>query len=126
MGLPDMKLPIQYALGYPQRIANKFPRFNFIDYSNLTFEKPDIHTFKNLDLAYKALEEGGNMPCIVNAANEIVVAEFLENNLGFLQMSEIIAKCMSEISYVSVPTLSDYMETDSETRIFARKLVTNR
>ncbi|HEY0669927.1 MAG TPA: 1-deoxy-D-xylulose-5-phosphate reductoisomerase [Sphingobacteriaceae bacterium] len=126
MGLPDMKLPIQYALGYPNRIANKFPRFSFPDYSNLTFEQPDLNTFKNLGLAYQAIEKGGNMPCIINAANEVVVAEFLNNNVGFLQMSEIIGKCMNEISYISVPTLSDYMETDSETRIFARKLVTNR
>lgn len=126
MGLPDMKLPIQYALGYPNRIANNFPRFNFPDYSNLTFEQPDLNTFKNLGLAYQAIEKGGNMPCIINAANEVVVAEFLNNNVSFLQMSEIIGKCMKEISYVSVPTLSDYMETDSETRIFARNLVTNR
>lgn len=126
MGLPDMKLPIQYALGYPQRIANNFRRFSFPEYSQLTFEQPDMNTFKNLALAYKALEKGGNMPCIVNAANEVVVAEFLNNKVGFLQMSEIIKKCMEEISYVSVPDLSDYMETDSETRIFARKLVTNR
>lgn len=126
MGLPDMKLPIQYALGYPERIPNNFPRFNFPDYTTLSFEKPDTDTFKNLALAYQALEEGGNMPCIINAANEVVVDEFLNNRVGFLQMSDIIRQCMKEVSYVSSPGLSDYMETDFETRIFARKLVTNR
>ncbi|HXI00560.1 MAG TPA: 1-deoxy-D-xylulose-5-phosphate reductoisomerase [Sphingobacteriaceae bacterium] len=126
MGLPDMKLPIQYALGYPQRISNNFPRFNFLNYPNLSFEKPDSDTFKNLALAYSALEKGGNMPCILNAANEVVVTAFLDNKVGFLQMSDIIQKCMKEITYVSAPGLSDYMETDCETRIFARKLVTNR
>lgn len=125
MGLPDMKLPIQYALCYPGRISSTFPRFNFLDYPQLTFEKPDINTFRNLDLAYQAMQQGGNMPCIINAANEIVVSQFLDNKVGFLQMSDIIQLCMNEISFVANPTLQDYIDTDRETRIFAQELVTN-
>lgn len=125
LGLPDMKLPIQYALTYPGRITSNFPRFNFLDYPQLTFEKPDITTFRNLDLAFQAMEQGGNMPCIINAANEVVVAQFLQNRVGFLRMSDIIQMCMSEISYVAKPTLQDYIDTDRETRIFAQELVTN-
>lgn len=125
MGVPDMKLPIQYALAYPERIKNNFPRFNFLHYPNLSFEPADTQTFKNLALAYEALHSGGNMPCVINAANEVVVAEFLNNRLGFLQMSEVIESCMSKISFLSNPTLQDYMETDSETRSYAKHLVTN-
>lgn len=126
MGLPDMKLPIQYALAYPERIANNFPRFNFMDFPNLSFEEADKKTFRNLALAFDALNTGGNMPCVINAANEVVVAEFLNNRLGFLQMSDIIENCMSEISYISGPSLDDYMETDRQTRIYAQQLVTNQ
>lgn len=125
MGLPDMKLPIQYALAYPERIENTFPRFNFLDYPNLSFEQADKKTFRNLALAFEALNAGGNMPCVINAANEVVVAEFLNNRLGFLQMSDVIEKCMSEISFIADPLLDDYMETDRITRIYAQELVTN-
>ena len=125
MGVPDMKLPIQYALAYPNRIESKFPRFNFLDYPSLTFEPADTKTFRNLNLAFEALNSGGNMPCVINAANEVVVAEFLNNRLGFLQMSEVIENCMNKISYLNNPSLEDYLETDSETRLYAQHLVTN-
>lgn len=123
MGLPDMKLPIQYALGYPQRIKSKFPRLNFLEYPNLTFEKPDTKTFRNLALAYEALHQGGNMPCIVNAANEVAVAEFLNNRLSFLRMSGIIETCMQQISLIKQPGLEDYRNTDKETRLLANQLI---
>jgi len=125
MGIPDMKVPIQYALSYPYRIKSNFPRFNFINYPELTFEKPDTETFRNLALAFSALEAGGNAPCVINAANEIAVAEFLNNRIGFLQMSEVIENCMSKISFIGNPSLEDYIETDAETRNFALELVTN-
>ena len=125
MGLPDMKLPIQYALAYPQRIENTFPRFNFMDYPNLSFEEADKKTFRNLALAFEALNTGGNMPCVINAANEVVVAEFLNMRIGFLQMSDVIEKCMSEMAFVENPTLQDYMETDKNTRMYAQELVLN-
>jgi 1-deoxy-D-xylulose-5-phosphate reductoisomerase len=125
MGVPDMKLPIQYALAYPNRIANNFPRFNFLDYPSLTFEPADTKTFRNLTLAFDALHAGGNMPCVINAANEVVVAEFLNNRLGFLQMSEVIENCMNKISFLNNPSLEDYLQTDSETRLYAQHLVTN-
>jgi len=125
MGLPDMKLPIQYALAYPQRIENTFPRFNFLDYPNLSFEQADKKTFRNLALAFEALNMGGNMPCVINAANEVVVAEFLKERLGFLQMSDVIEKCMNEISFIADPLLDDYVQTDRLTRILAQELVIN-
>jgi 1-deoxy-D-xylulose-5-phosphate reductoisomerase len=125
MGLPDMKLPIQYALAYPQRIENTFPRFNFMDYPNLSFEEADKKTFRNLALAFEALNIGGNMPCVINAANEVVVAEFLNMRIGFLQMSDVIEKCMREMAFVANPTLQDYMESDKNTRIYAQELVLN-
>lgn len=124
MGLPDMKLPIQYALGYPNRIKNTFPRFDFLKYPSLTFEKPDTDTFRNLAYAFDALEQGGNMPCVINAANEVVVAEFLRGGIGFLEMSKVIGRCMSEVAYIRHPVLQDYFDTDRETRIIARELVT--
>ncbi len=126
MGLPDMKLPIQYAMAYPERISNNFPRFNFADFPNLSFEQADKKTFRNLALAFDALNTGGNMPCVINAANEVVVAEFLNNRLGFLQMSDVIENCMAEISFVGQPTLDDYLETDRQTRVYAQELVTNK
>lgn len=126
MGLPDMKLPIQYAMAYPRRMPNNFPRFNFTDYPTLSFEQADKKTFRNLALAFNALNTGGNMPCVINAANEVVVAEFLNNRLGFLQMSDVIENCMSEISFVGDPTLDDYVETDRQTREYAQELVTNK
>lgn len=123
LGLPDMKLPIQYALGFPKRLKNNFKRFSFFDYPNLTFEKADTKTFRNLDLAYQALEKGGNMSCILNAANEIVVEAFLNDKIGFLSMSDIIENCMEKITFVKNPSLEDYINTDIETRILARELL---
>ena len=122
MGLPDMKLPIQYAFTYPQRIKNNFPRFDFFNYPQLTFEKPDIKTFANLGLAYKAMEKGGNMPCVLNAANEIVVQAFLEDKIGFLEMSDVIAKSMDKMPMIKTPTLDDYIQCDKETRILTKEL----
>lgn len=123
LGVPDMKLPIQYALGFPKRLPNTFKRFSFMDYPNLTFEKPDMETFRNLQLAYDAMEKGGNMPCILNAANEIAVAAFLQDKIGFLNMSDLIADCMEKITFVSKPTLTDYVATDEATRILANELL---
>ena len=123
MGLPDMKLPIQYALSYPTRIKNNFKRFDFINYSEFTFEKPDLETFRNLALAFAALKKGGNMPCIINAANEIAVAGFLSDKISFLGMSEVIEQCMQQIGFVERPVLEDYLNTDKETRIFAQNLI---
>jgi len=123
LGIPDMKLPIQYALGFPERLKNTFKRFNFMDYPNLTFEKPDAKTFRNLQLAYDAMEKGGNMPCVLNAANEIAVAAFLQDKIGFLNMSDLIADCMEKITFVSNPTLEDYIATDEATRKLANELL---
>ncbi|MCP9755360.1 1-deoxy-D-xylulose-5-phosphate reductoisomerase [Lacihabitans sp. CCS-44] len=116
LGLPDMKLPIQYALGFPKRLKSDFPRFDFTNYPNLTFEKPDLETFRNLGLAFEALSKGGNMPCILNAANEVAVDAFLKDRIGFLEMSDIIAYCMQTINFVEKPSLEDYIETDKSTR----------
>jgi 1-deoxy-D-xylulose-5-phosphate reductoisomerase len=124
MGLPDMKLPVHYALAHPQRVESKFPRFNFMDYPELSFSKPDVDTFRNLGLAYKALEQGGNMPCIINAANEVVVQAFLAGRIGFLEMSDVIQQCMEEMTFIGTPGLNNYLETDQHTRIFAEELVT--
>ncbi len=123
MGLPDMKLPIQYAFAYPQRLKNNFKRFDFVSYPNLTFEKPDIKTFRNLALAFDALNKGGNMPCIINAANEIAVSGFLNGHIGFLAMSDLIETCMQKITFVNEPSLDDYLSTDKETRAFAQNLI---
>ena len=123
MGVPDMKLPIQYALSYPSRIESNFKRLNFVNYPELTFEKPDTETFRNLALAFTALKTGGNMPCIINAANEMAVAGFLSNELSFLGMSEVIEQCMQQIAFVERPVLDDYLNTDKETRIFAQNLI---
>lgn len=123
MGLPDMKLPIQYALGFPYRIKNNFKRFCFFEHSTLTFEKADTNTFKSLKLAYKALETGGNMPCILNASNEVVVEAFLNDKIGFLSMSDVIENCMEKVTFVKNPSLDDYIKTDEETRALARKLL---
>lgn len=125
MGLPDMKLPIQYAMTYPERVKNNFERFHFLDYPTLTFEKADTKTFRTLALAFEALEKAGNMPCIINAANEVVVSEFLSENIGFLQMSEVIETCMAKMDYIEKPSLEDYFESDKQTRIFAQQLVTS-
>ena len=123
LGLPDMKLPIQYALGFPYRIKNSFKRFNFLDFSKLTFEKPDLKTFKNLVLAYKAMESGGNAPCVLNAANEVAVNAFLKNEIAFLKMSDLIDNCLEKINFVKNPTLEDYIEADRQTRILAKTLI---
>jgi 1-deoxy-D-xylulose-5-phosphate reductoisomerase len=123
MGLPDMKLPIQFALGYPLRLQSDFPRLNFADYPSLTFEKPDLETFKCLNLAFDALNKGGNMACILNAANEVAVAAFLQDKIGFLQIPELLANCMAKGTFIEKPTLTDYLETDAETRTFAAQLI---
>jgi 1-deoxy-D-xylulose-5-phosphate reductoisomerase len=123
MGLPDMRLPIQFALSYPDRLPSKLPRFNFMDYPSLTFEQPDTKTFRNLALAYEALNRGGNAPCILNAANEIAVEEFLKDNIGFLQMSEIVEKCLNNISFIAQPQYEDYVQTNTETRIKALEYI---
>ncbi|MCX2451398.1 1-deoxy-D-xylulose-5-phosphate reductoisomerase [Pedobacter sp. PLR] len=124
MGVPDMKLPIHYAFAYPERISTDFKRFNFLEYPELTFYPADNETFRNLDLAYTALRKGGNMPCIINAANEVVVNAFLQDKIGFLEMSEVIERCMEEIGFIEEPGLNNYLETDQHTRIFANQLVT--
>ena len=116
LGLPDMKLPIQYALAYPDRLSNPFERFNFMDYPNLTFEQPDLKSFRNLQLAYDALEKAGNAPCVLNAANEIVVDAFLKDKVGFLQMSDIIADTLQKCTFVKNPSLEDYIASDAEAR----------
>ncbi len=122
LGLPDMKLPIQYALGFPQRLKNDFPRFDFANFPNLSFEKPDYHTFTNLQLAIGACAKGGNAPCILNAANEIAVAAFLNDQIGFIQMSDIIGECLQQITFKSTPSLEDLYHTDAETRVRAAEL----
>lgn len=123
MGLPDMKLPIQFALGYPHRIKSDFPRFNFLNYAALTFEQADTDTFKCLNLAFDALHKGGNMACILNAANEVAVALFLKGEIGFLQIAQLIEKCMEKATFIEKPSLTDYLETDAETRTFAAQLI---
>lgn len=123
MGLPDMRVPIQFALTYPARYKSDFPRFNFLDYPTLTFEQPDMETFRNLKLAYNVGKEGGNQPCILNAANEIAVQAFLEDKVGFLEISDVIENCLAKVSYIRTPVLQDYVETDKETRARALELV---
>lgn len=119
MGLPDMRIPIQFALSYPDRIKTDFPRFNFSDYPSLTFETPDLETFRNLSLAFSAIKFGGNKPCILNAANEIAVDAFLRDQIEFLEISNIIESCLEKVSYIRTPELQDFVETDKETRIIA-------
>lgn len=123
MGLPDMKHPIQYALSFPYRLPSKSARFNFMDYPNLTFEQPDKETFKNLALAYEAMDKGGNLACILNAANEVAVEAFLKDKIKFLEIAEINQKCMESISFISNPTYEDYVKTNDETRTFAESLI---
>lgn len=125
MGLPDMKLPIQYAMSFPERIKNNFPRFDFLNYPNLTFEKADTEVFRNLGLAFEALKKGGNMPCVLNAANEIAVQAFLEDRIGFLQMSDVIASCLSRMNFVSKPDYFQYVESDAEARKMAADLISS-
>ncbi|MEI6946491.1 1-deoxy-D-xylulose-5-phosphate reductoisomerase [Paraflavisolibacter sp. H34] len=123
MGLPDMKLPIQYALGFPKRLKSDFPRFDFKKFSTLTFDEPDYRTFRNLTLAIEALKKGGNLPCILNAANEIAVWAFLRNRCGFLDMTDIVEKTMEQVPFIQHPTLDDYYESDGEARNFAADLI---
>ena len=123
MGLPDMKLPIQVAMGYPHRIKNEFPRFDFINYPNLTFEKPDLETFHCLQLAKQAMDKGGNLPCIMNAANEEAVASFLNREIGFLAIAETIEEVMTNATFIAKPTIEDYKNSDHEARrIFKENL----
>jgi 1-deoxy-D-xylulose-5-phosphate reductoisomerase len=123
MGLPDMKLPIQYAMAFPQRLKNNYPRFDFRKYEQLTFEEPDLRTFRNLALAIEALHKGGNLPCILNAANEIAVWAFLKNRIGFLDMMAVVEQAMQKVKFIEKPTLNDYLETDLDAREFAASLI---
>ena len=123
MGLPDMKLPIQYALAFPQRIANDFPRYDFKKVNTLSFEEPDLKTFRNLALAMEALNKGGNLPCIMNAANEIAVWAFLKNRIGFLDMTDVIEKTMNYVSFIEQPTIEEYLESDAEARSYIASLI---
>lgn len=123
MGLPDMRVPIMFALSYPDRLKADFPRFNFMDYPQLTFEQPDSETFRNLALAFHALGREGNAACILNAANEVVVSAFLEDKISFLGMSEVIENCLDKVHFIKTPSLEDYISTDKETRIKALELI---
>jgi len=123
MGLPDMKLPIQYALAFPGRVKNDFPRFNFRKYPALNFEEPDVKTFRNLSLAIEALHKGGNMPCVLNAANEIAVWAFLRNRIGFLDMTAMVEKTMQNVPFIEKPNLQEYFDSDGEARNFAASLI---
>src|SRR5690606_11745991 len=123
LGLPDMRIPIQFALTYPDRYPSDFPRFDFAQYPTLSFEKPDTHTFRNLQLAFDALDKGGNAACVLNAANEVVVESFLEDRIGFLQMSDIIDETLNVVDFVKQPSLEDFIETDKKSRIIAKELI---
>ncbi|HAF29619.1 MAG TPA: 1-deoxy-D-xylulose-5-phosphate reductoisomerase [Bacteroidales bacterium] len=123
MGLPNMKLPILYALSFPDRVKTEFPRFSFWDYPELTFEKPDLKSFRNLALAFEAMDKCGNMPCILNAANEIAVDAFLKDKIGFCEMTDIIEQSMQKIAYIKHPELDDLINTDKETREYSKTLI---
>jgi len=123
MGLPDMKLPIQYAMAFPGRVKNDFPRLNFRKNPVLSFEEPDVKTFRNLSLAIEALNKGGNMPCVLNAANEIAVWAFLRNRIGFLDMTAMVEKTMQQMTFIEKPTLQEYFDSDGEARNFAASLI---
>ena len=125
MGLPDMKLPIQYAIGYPNRMKSNFPRFDFLTRPELTFEQADTKTFRNLALAFEAMNKGGNAPCVLNAANEIAVAAFLKDKIGFLQMSDVVEKCLQTVAHIAKPSYEDYVATDKETRRVAEKIISD-
>lgn len=126
LGLPDMRIPIQFALSFPDRFKSNFERFDFTNYPQLTFEQPDIKTFRNLQLAFDALAIGGNAPCILNAANEIAVAAFLNREVGFLEMSDLIEETLSKATFISHPSLEDYVNTDLEARIITEKLIKSK
>jgi 1-deoxy-D-xylulose-5-phosphate reductoisomerase len=123
MGLPDMKLPIQYAMAFPQRLKNDFPRLDFRKYPTLSFDEPDVKTFRNLALATEALFKGGNMPCVLNAANEIAVWAFLRNRVGFLDMTAMVEKTMQHVPFIAKPTMQEYFDSDGEARNFAASLI---
>ena len=123
MGMPDMKLPIQYAMAFPNRIANNFPRLDFKRFNTLTFEEPDLRTFRNLALAIEALGKGGNLPAVMNAANEVAVYAFLRNRVNFLDMTDVIEKTMHKIPFVKNPTLEEYFESDGEARTYAADII---
>jgi 1-deoxy-D-xylulose-5-phosphate reductoisomerase len=123
MGLPDMRLPIQFAMTYPDRLKANFPRFDFAQYPSLTFEKPDTETFRNLALAFEALNKGGNMPCVLNAANEVAVEAFLKDQIGFLEMSEVVERCLVKMDYIGNPSFEDYVHTNTETRAKALEFI---
>jgi 1-deoxy-D-xylulose-5-phosphate reductoisomerase len=123
LGLPDMRLPIQFAMTYPDRLYSDFPRFDFLKYPALTFEQPDTETFRNLALAFEALRRGGNMPCVLNAANEIAVEAFLHDKIGFLAMPQVVEHCLEKIAYIGSPRYEDYVQTDAETRIRALEFI---
>jgi 1-deoxy-D-xylulose-5-phosphate reductoisomerase len=123
MGLPDMKLPIQYAMAFPKRLKNDFPRYHFDKPNTLTFDEPDVKTFRNLKLATEALRIGGNVPCVLNAANEIAVYAFLKNRIGFLDMTDLIERTLEKIEFIAHPSLDDYYETDGAARDFAASLI---
>ena len=122
LGVPSMKLPIAYAFSYPRRLKSVLPRLDFTQYSQLTFEEPDMNRFRNLAFAYEAIGRGGNMPCILNAANEVVVAAFLREEIGFLQMSDVIERTMEKASFMLNPAYEDYVATDAEARRIAAEL----
>lgn len=126
LGLPDMRIPIQFALSFPDRFKSNFERFDFTNYPQLTFEQPDLKTFRNLQLAFDALATGGNAPCILNAANEIAVAAFLNREVGFLEMSDLIEETLSKSTFISHPSLEDYVNTDLEARIITEKLIKSK
>lgn len=123
LGMPDMRLPIQYAFSYPDRVKSSFDRLDFTKCTNLTFEQPDVTRFRNLALAYEALHRAGNMPCIVNAANEVVVAAFLRDEIGFMHMSDVIEQTMEKVPYIKTPTYEDYVATDAEARWMAQEMI---
>ena len=123
MGLPDMRVPIQFALSYPERLKADFPRFDFLNYPQLTFEKPDLGTFRNLGLAFEVAKAGGNQACILNAANEVAVQGFLEDRVGFLEISDVIESCLQKVSYIRKPEFEDFVQTDKETRAGALELI---
>jgi 1-deoxy-D-xylulose-5-phosphate reductoisomerase len=123
LGMPDMRLPIQHAFSYPERLHSSFERLDFAKCTSLTFEQPDTERFRNLALAYEAMHRGGNMPCIVNAANEVVVAAFLHDRIGFLEMSDVIEQTMQRTSFIATPTYEDYVATDAEARRIAEEMI---
>jgi 1-deoxy-D-xylulose-5-phosphate reductoisomerase len=123
LGLPDMKLPIQYAMAYPERIPNQYPRLDFMKYPTLSFEAPDLNKFRHLAIAYEAIKQGGNMPCIINAANEIAVAAFLQEKIRFIEMAELIEKAMHKASFIKTPSYEDYVASDKETREISASLI---